>query len=1303
MAFAMGLPLPTLAQNVLTQHNDSQRTGANLKETTLTPTSVNVTSFGKLFSQPVDGYVVSQPLYMAGVPITGKGAHNVVFVATEHDSVYAFDADSNTGANASPLWQVSLIPAGGSTVPSSDVGSGDIVPEIGITGTPVIDGATGTLYVVAKTQENGNYVQRLHALDIRNGSEKFGGPVVIQGSVPGTGDASVNGVVTFNPLRHMQRPALLLNNGLVYIGFSSHGDNVGAPDANQFYPEGYHGWVFAYNATTLKQVAIHNTTPNARTDTSGYPLAGGGIWMAGGGLAADAQGSVYFETGNGTFSADPAFGNGKDFGDSFVKLNGANLSVQDWFSPYDQDGLNRADADLGSGGLIVLPDSVGSAQHPHLLVGCGKEGKIYLLDRDNGNMGHFHTGDDSQIVQGIPNAVGGTWSKPAYFNGNIYYLGNGDVLKAFSIGSGQLSLTPVMQSSLNFAYPGATPSISANGNANGIVWVIQPAGQAVLHAYDASDLTQHLYDSSQTDGRDDTSGYVKFTVPTVANGKVFVGSQYQINVFGAGKWVARPQIAPNGGNFFPSVTVSISDTTSGATIHYTTDGSEPTAASPVYSSSFVVANTLMVKAKAFAAGYAPSATASATFLIDRGPGDGDGLMGQYYNDPGDGTFFNTLAATQVDPTVNIPNGTNIPAPGVGPDNWSARWTGWVQPRFTGPITFATNSDDGVRLWVDNQQIINNWTYHGLTQDTATISLNAGQKYAIKLEFFQGGGDSAIQLFWSYAGLPLEIIPQTQLYSGAPLKAKTPQILPRSGTFSSSVTVTITTQTSAADIRYTLDGTEPTPASALYSGPRTLTQTAIVKAKVFKSGLTPSDTALALFTKNSNAPIYRINCGGGAEPPYAADNFFTGGEGHSRVGDVDVSKVVNPAPLAVYQAERFSNQFGDFSYTLPGLMPNQPYLVRLHFEDSDFTQAGQRVFGVNINGPTYLSNYDIIEDAGGPFIAVVKEFVVPADASGNIVLTFFSLVNYAKISAIEVYPANALKDAGLGTGDGLAATYFDNINFTGTTVHRVDPTINFDWGAGSPDPAIGPDTFSARWTGLVQPRFDGEYTFHTISDDGIRVWVDGQQVLNAFVDQPPTWHNGAPIPLVGGQKYLITVEYYENMGGAVAQLFWSGTGQPVQIVPQSQLYSKIATSISGKITLHGCVNSVQQINFEFRPTDGSAKFVITTTLAADGSFKLNGIPAKAYQIAIKGSKWLQKDVNADTTDSDLFGLTATLLPGDINGDNRVDITDLGLLADSFGKSGGQAGFNPKADLNCDNKVNITDLGLLADSFGKTGDP
>lgn len=513
--------------DVLTYHNDNARSGLNNLETVLTTANVNSSSFGRLYNVSVDGYVYAQPLVLTGVAVPGQGTHNLVFIATQHDSVYAFDADN---PSAGPIWQTSFInPAAGvTTVPNGDVNSGDIVPEIGILGTPVIDAATGTLYVVAKTKENAgssnpDYVQRLHALDVATGAEKFGGPTTIADtqwdgttytyvsgpSVAGTGDGNVNGVVTFNALRENERPGLLLLNGVVYVSWASHGDN--GP---------YHGWVIGYDAATLQQVSVFNTTPNGGL---------GGIWMSGAAPAADAAGNIYLATGNGTFDVNTG---GKDYGDSAIKLStSSGLSVADYFTPSNQAALDRSDLDFGSGGVILLPDQSGS--HPHELIVADKEGKIFVIDRDN--LGQFHSRDT--VVQEIPKALrGGAWSMAAYFNGFVYFSGVNDVLKAYQLTNGQLRPVRV-RASTTLGFPGATPSVSANGTSNGIVWTLQTdayasSGPAILHAYNATNLASQLYNSNQNTSRDQLGGAVKFTLPTIANGKVYVGTQYGFAILG---------------------------------------------------------------------------------------------------------------------------------------------------------------------------------------------------------------------------------------------------------------------------------------------------------------------------------------------------------------------------------------------------------------------------------------------------------------------------------------------------------------------------------------------------------------------------------------------------------------------------------------------------------------------------------------------------------------------------------------------------------------------------------------------------
>jgi hypothetical protein len=509
---------PVRAQvSVTTNHNDNARTGQYPEETSLTPSNVNSSQFGKLFTVAVQGYIYAQPLYLANVQNIAGGTHNVLYVATEHDQLYALDAD-----DGSVLWQLSFInPPTVNTVTSSQVSCSDLVPEIGITSTPVIDQSTGTIYLVTKTNESGSYVQRLHAIDVATQAEKFGGPVVISATVDGQ---------IFDPLRNNQRSALLLSNGHVVIAWSSHCDNTP-----------YHGWVMSYTAgvnpsDTITQEAVFNGSPNGG-------LAG--VWMAGDGVAADSNGNFFFATGNGTYDGLM----GEDFGDSIVQLNppsSGTFNVADWFTPYNQQDLSDHDTDLGSGGLLLLPDLPAGSPHQHLLVQMGKEGKIHLVDRDD--MGKFCSdcnSVDTNLVQEIPNATNGIWGSPAYWNGSVYWGcgaddgGPPDHLKAFSFnanGSGVLSTTPTSQSAHLFAFATAAPVISSNGTKNGIVWLVdntKAATHQVLYAYDATNLATMLYNSGQAaNSRDVPGGPVKFTAPIIANGKVYLGSQGSVSAYG---------------------------------------------------------------------------------------------------------------------------------------------------------------------------------------------------------------------------------------------------------------------------------------------------------------------------------------------------------------------------------------------------------------------------------------------------------------------------------------------------------------------------------------------------------------------------------------------------------------------------------------------------------------------------------------------------------------------------------------------------------------------------------------------------
>jgi len=492
--------------SVLTWHNDNARTGQNLQEKRLTPAKVKSSTFGRLGTLSVDGKVDAQPLYVPAVPIPSQGVHNVLYVATEHDSVYAFDADS-----LAQLIRVSLLRSNETT--SDDRGCDQVTPEIGITATPVIDlqtGPHGTLYAISMSKDaSGNYHHRLHALDLTTLAEQFNWPVEIQATFPGNGAEN-----TFVPAVHKERPGLLISNGLVYTTWGSHCDE-GA----------YTGWVLSYNKTTLTQVGVLNLDPNGNE---------GGIWAAGSGPAVDADGNLFLLTGNGTFDTElssSGFPMHGDFGNAFVKIATAGtLSVMDYFTMTNTVSESATDTDLGSAGLMLLPPLHNVEGNPvSLVVGAGKDSNIYILDQSN--MGRFNPAMDA-IYQLLPYALpSGTWSSPAWFNGTLYYGGVSDSLKAFTFSNGKFSLTS--QSANSFAYPGTTPSISATGTHNGIVWAAENSSPAVLHAYDASDLSKELYNSNQApNGRDHFGDGNKYIVPTIINGKVYVGTTNGVGVFG---------------------------------------------------------------------------------------------------------------------------------------------------------------------------------------------------------------------------------------------------------------------------------------------------------------------------------------------------------------------------------------------------------------------------------------------------------------------------------------------------------------------------------------------------------------------------------------------------------------------------------------------------------------------------------------------------------------------------------------------------------------------------------------------------
>jgi hypothetical protein len=527
--------------SVLTQHNDNSRSGQNLNETILNTSNVNVSNFGKVFFRTVDGDVYAQPLLVSNLAIQGQ-TRNVLYVVTEHNSAFAFDADDPVAT--APLWQVNV----GTSVPAQDICNvsatdgcngqywGDIAPEIGITGTPVIDPNSGTIYFVAKTKNTSDtsYHFYLHALDLATGAEKFAGPVEI--TIPSSSP------VPFTPLAQLQRPGLLLLNGAVFVAFGSAGDYLD-----------WHGWVVGYDASTLAQLGFFVSTPGNQVFDSGGETGGGGIFAAGQGLVGDTSSNIYLATGNGPYDANTG---GADYGDSVIKLAAPALTLQDYFTPDDASYLGANNMDIGAGGPMLIPGT-------NLLVGGGKDGILRVTNTNN--MGKFNvsTDNDVQELQVSSSWIHGStvyWNAPS---GQMVYLWtSGDPLRAWLFNGSTLQTTPVSQST--FSSPGGqcdTSPLSVSANLStagtGIIWAptsnagdpgfgIQPG---ILHAFDASRLSTELWNSEQNSVRDTVGNFAKFNVSTVANGKVYLPTfSGQVAVYGLN--------APPAGIHFVQVTAA---------------------------------------------------------------------------------------------------------------------------------------------------------------------------------------------------------------------------------------------------------------------------------------------------------------------------------------------------------------------------------------------------------------------------------------------------------------------------------------------------------------------------------------------------------------------------------------------------------------------------------------------------------------------------------------------------------------------------------------------------------------------------
>jgi hypothetical protein len=841
------LSLPLSADTaVTTWRNDIGRTGQSIQETQLTPGNVNSATFGKYFAYAVDGYVYAQPLYVSGLNIAG-GIHNTVFIATEHDSVYAMDASHNQ-----QLWHVSLLDpahgaaAGAATPTKADIGGTSVVPEIGITSTPVIDPSTKTIFVVAKSKENGGFVERLHALDLTTGDEQPNSPVVIGGSVPGSGVGSVNGVIAFQPVLQLSRVGLLLLNGQVYVTYASFGDQGS-----------YHGWVFSYDATTLRQTGIYNTTPVGSK---------GGIWEGGAGLAADTViggGRIFLATGNGTFNASSPYSNNQDFGDSVVALTPSNgkLQVSDAWTPFDQNALNDADGDQGSAGVLLLPDQPGS--HVHELIQVGKNARLEVLDRDN--LGGYNT-TANNIVQEISGQLSGeVGSTAAYWNNNVYISSNDGPMLQYTLKNGLLSTAPVSKSTHIF-HRGPTAVTSSNGTSNGILWAIDAVNNQVtvstLYAFDANDVSKVLYNSQENSARDSAGKPVKFTVPLVADGKVYVGAQSEVDVYGllanSPTTTAAPTFTPAPGNFTSRESVTLTDASSGAVIYYTTDGSVPTTSSNRYLGPIAISATTTIRAMAAAPGLDNSSVTGGTYTLVDAPAARPTVS------PAAGIYASTQKVTLSDATsgaviyyttdlstpttsstryqapILVSRSTTIRAMAVAPGYSNSAV---VNGKFTIQAPAPTFSPAAGPYTITQNVTLSDTTDGAIIYYTTdgTAPTTASPRYAAPIVVNLSTTIKAIATAPGFGVSPLS----SGRFSITPTAR--PTVSPAAGVYTSTQNVTLSDATSGAVIYYTTDLSTPTTASTRYQGPIVVSRSTTIRAMAVAPGFNSSAVVNGKFT------------------------------------------------------------------------------------------------------------------------------------------------------------------------------------------------------------------------------------------------------------------------------------------------------------------------------------------------------------------------------------------------------------------------------------------------------------------------
>ena len=1260
--------------NVVMRHNNSARTAQYLTETALTTANVKPATFGKLFSLPVDGDVYAQPLYLSNLAIPGKGTHNVVFISTVNNTLYAYDADDQNGTL---YWKVNF----GPQVPASIIASQNLPGGTGIVATPAIDLSTKTLYVCNKDYFNGSVAFHLHALDVTTGAEKLNGPVAISATVSGTGDGSDgNGHIVFSPIQHNNRAAITLANGNVYVVFASHEDR--SP---------YHGWVMSYNSTTLAQNGVHITTPSGGL---------GGIWMSGEGLTVDAAGKLYYVGGNGTFDGV------KNFGMGIVKLN-ANTTVADWFAPQNYDYLNSIDFDLGTSGAMLMPTT-------NYLIAGSKNGTIYVIN--SGNMTHYNSGGD-QIVQEWQASPGHIHSSMTLWNSptngtTLYVYGERDYLKAYKFNSatGLFNTTPFMQSA-NSVYPGYTNgpgvALSANGTAagSGIVWTTEPLlydtinrhAPGMFRAYDASDLTKEIWNSSMNAG-DAIGDWAKFNPPVIANGKVYVASfNNQLHVYGILPATAPPapaNVIATAANATVLLSWSLTPRTATYSVQRATVSGGPytTLAAGIAATSYNDATVTngttyyyrVVSVNAY--GSTPSTEVSAT---PTSPviGNGDGLLGTYYApDNADWSAeAGTPTLTRVDPTINYNVGNGNVGynaqpfpPSVPAYNYTAVWTGQFLPPYTGQYLFQTISDDGARLTVNGNVLFNDPIYQGPTPTTsAAVSLVAGQRVPIKLEYFQGGGGATIQLLSGLVGGTMDIIPQSQLYSNVATTPTAP-----------------TLAASPANAAVVLNWTAPNLAaqynvqrSASASGPFTTIATGL-------SATNYRDTGLV----NGQTYYYRVAATNGA-----------GASPYSNVVSATPSSAVFPLAYWRFEDGAAGQHFG--------VAP---------FAETD-SSGNNNTLRTSSDGaaPTFVS------DSPG----------IPTGATGNSLSVDFT---QAPVNSAT----RSLATAG-GTGDINTHTFNQftieaSVEFTGFGGYQTFlgkdgqnfPGDNNGAAAGlyfqSPDPGNtgGVSVISIRthqangnfviingttplvanqWVNVAATMDGGTLKLYQQSAPGGAYNLEGSApFIGPMLTQNTTWsvgrgfYNGGPTDQLRGRvdevricdtaldpsQFLFAVAPKATVNGRIAL---EGVGDIGAVSPAAPtgLYAVVFLT-------PGTTSAVFSGKVSLTPVGGGSPF---------GTFSLPYVPAGTYDVAIKGAKNLRKVLQNVVISGGTATLSDVTLPaGDANGDNAVDTSDFGVLVGAYNgdSSVSGSGYDPAADFNFDGVVDTTDFSLLVGEYNNVGD-